>query len=184
MIEAHSQPDDMVFSVWPGYVFESGRRNFPGAENEFTYQVAVLLTPQARARYHLISKDEILKAVATRAVTLFVSTPYPFYLDVTMSPEELRAFGAALDANYSLVDKVDEVGIYRRRPSAASADSSSSALQIRAYGRSLVAGRAQDRRRCDQRLPHFHAEAEVVRHRRRIRSIEYPATKQVTHVMG
>ena len=66
-----------------------------------------------------------MMAVTTRAVTLFVSTPYPVYLDITMSPEELRAFGAALDANYSLVDKVDEVGIYRRRPIAAAADSSS-----------------------------------------------------------
>ena len=125
VIEANSQADDMVFSVWPGYVFESGRRNFPGGENEFTYQVAVLLAPQARARYHLISKDEILKAVATRAVTLFVSTPYPFYLEITMSPEELRAFAAALDANYSLVDNVDGVGIYRRRSSVAVADNSS-----------------------------------------------------------
>ena len=42
-----------------------------------------------------------------------------------MSPEELQAFAAALDANYSLVDNVDGVGIYRRRPSVAAADSSS-----------------------------------------------------------
>jgi hypothetical protein len=125
VIEANSQAHDMVLSIWPGYVFESGRRNFPGAENEFAYQVAILLTPQARARYHLVSKNEIMKAVTTRAVPLFVSTPYPFYLDITMSPEELHAFGIALDANYSLVDKVNGIGIYRRRSSVAAADSSS-----------------------------------------------------------
>lgn len=163
VIETNSQADDMVLSIWPGYVFESGRRNFPGAENEFAYQVAILLTPQARARYHLVSKDEIMKAVTTRAVTLFVSTPYPFYLDSTMSPEELRAFGAALDANYSLVDKVDEVGIYRRRPSVAVADSSSLRSRFAHIDdhwspeRHKIAAGALN----DSRLRHIHREADL-----------------------
>ena len=114
-IEANTNPDDVVLSIWPGFVFESGRRYFPGSENHFNYMVASKLSPEARQRYHLVSKYEITKAVSTRAVNLVVDSPYVAYLDSTMSATELHEFRAALDSNYSLVEKIDEICIYRPR---------------------------------------------------------------------
>lgn len=126
-IKANTNPDDVVLSIWPGFVFESGRRYFPGSENHFNYAVASKLSPEARQRYHLTSKYEIMKAVSTGAVNLFVSSPPVPYLDGTMSTTELHEFRAALDSNYSLVEKIDNISIYRLRslatsPSGSAAD--------------------------------------------------------------
>src|SRR5271165_284960 len=119
-IKANTNPDDVVLSIWPGFVFESGRRYFPGSENQFNYTVASKLSPEARQRYHLASKYEIMKAVSTGAVNLYVSSPPVPYLEGTMSTTELREFRAALDSNYSLVEKIDNISIYRPRSSATS----------------------------------------------------------------
>jgi len=114
-ITANTDPNDVVLSIWPGFVFESGRRYFPGSENHFNYTVAGKLSPEARRRYHLISKYEIIKAVSDRDINLVVYSPYVAYLDSTMSATELHDFRAALDSNYSLVEKIDGIGIYRPR---------------------------------------------------------------------
>jgi hypothetical protein len=47
-IKANSSPDDVVLSFWPGYVFESGRRYFPGMENHFVYRITSKIGPEAR----------------------------------------------------------------------------------------------------------------------------------------
>jgi len=115
IIEANSRASDEVLSIWPGYVFESGRQYFPGSENHFNYLVGYKINPEARRRYHVLSKEEVTNALSTRAPALFVTTWGSYHLESTMTAEELAAFRAALDANYVLVGSNDRVRIYRRR---------------------------------------------------------------------
>jgi hypothetical protein len=102
-----------VLSFWPGYVFESGRRYFPDAENHFAYYITDKLRAEDRSRYHVASKDVIINAVSARAVSLVVTSAWIF--DKHLTSTELQAFHAALNDNYSLVDKIGAVEIYRLR---------------------------------------------------------------------
>ena len=106
VLEANSREDDVVLSIWPGYVFEAGRRYFPGSENQFGYDVASKISSDARAQYHVISKEEVLRALSSGAVSVYISSASKYYLEATMSPSELQAFRAALDANYAAGGRV------------------------------------------------------------------------------
>ena len=115
VLEANSREKDVVVSIWPGYVFEAGRQYFPGSENQFNYDIGYKISPEARRRYHLLSKDEVIDAISNRAMEVFISSTSKYYLDATMSPSELQAYRAALSANYALVGGSDGVEVYRRR---------------------------------------------------------------------
>ncbi len=112
---ANSSADDVVLSIWPGYVFESGRRYFPGSENQFNYDVASKISPEERARYHLLSGADVVNAISSRQMNIFISSASRYYLDATMPPVERQRMHSALNTNYSLVGKYDGVEIYRRR---------------------------------------------------------------------
>lgn len=116
-VRDNSREGATVLSLWPGYVFESGRRCFPGAEDEFGYQVARVAGPEASARYHLISGTDIVRALAAGIPDIYIPADYYRYLSFTMSNDEQQALSRAVDANYVLAAKVDDVEIYRRRAS-------------------------------------------------------------------
>ena len=115
-IETHSRPDEVVLAFWPGYVFESGRRYFPGLEDHMVYRITTRIGPEARARYHVGSNDQIMHAISTRAVNLLVVGAWMKEFYGNLSPAEIQAFHAAVDANYLLVSKIDDIEVYRRRP--------------------------------------------------------------------
>lgn len=116
VVEANSRPDEVVLSFWPGFVFESGRRYFPGLEDHFVYRVITKISPEERTRYHVVSKDQIMRAITGREINVLVIHPWILEYYHDLSPRELQEFHEAVDANYSLVSKVTEVEIYRRRP--------------------------------------------------------------------
>jgi hypothetical protein len=115
---ANSGENATVLSLWPGYVFESGRRCFPGAENEFAYQVARLVDPDTRTRFHLVSGREVVRAISTGAADIYIPAGFFRYLSFTMPQAEQEALREAVEANYVLVNKVDDVEIYRIRDKA------------------------------------------------------------------
>ncbi|HEV2383050.1 MAG TPA: glycosyltransferase family 39 protein [Terriglobia bacterium] len=117
-IEANSRSDDEVLSFWPGYVFESGRQYVAGMEDPFVYRIMGRISPEARARYHVVSQDQIIRAVSTRAVSLVVVGPWLGDYYENLSPAEIQEFHSAVDANYSLISKIDDVEVYRRRAGA------------------------------------------------------------------
>jgi hypothetical protein len=114
-IRANSSVNAVVLSFWPGYVFESGRQCFPGAENEFGYAVARRVGPEVRARYHMASKEEVFNAVSSGAPDIYIPVGFRRYLAFTMSEAETQALENAVAVNYSLVKTVDDVPIYRRK---------------------------------------------------------------------
>jgi len=118
-IEAHTSPDDVVLSFWPGYVFESGRQYFPGLENNWGYTIMKNTSAADRARYHIVSNDDIVEALSKRTAALVI--PFPSkavwikqYYD-NLSPAEQQDFEKALSDNYVPVSTVDSVSVYRRR---------------------------------------------------------------------
>jgi hypothetical protein len=113
IIEANTKANDVVLSFWPGYVFESGRRYLPSAENHFAYYVADRISAEERARYDIASKGLITDAVSARAASLVVTSAWIF--DKHLTSTELQAFHNALNNNYLMVDKIGAVEIYRPR---------------------------------------------------------------------
>ncbi len=116
-IEANSSPEDLVLSFAPGYVFESGRRYFPGMTDDVVYRIMNRMTSGERSRYHVVSQEQILKAIAARAPKVIVTARQrcmsEYYAD--LSPEDVQALHAAVDDDYSLIRKIDAVEVYRRR---------------------------------------------------------------------
>jgi hypothetical protein len=115
LIEANSRPDEVVLSFWPGYVFESGRRYFPGLEDHFVYRIMNKIGPAEKAQYHVISHDRIMNAISQREVNLLVLSPWIGEYENNLSPGDIRAFHDIINSNYSLVSATKEIGIYRRR---------------------------------------------------------------------
>jgi Dolichyl-phosphate-mannose-protein mannosyltransferase len=114
VVEANSSPDEIVMSFWPGYVFESGRRYVPGLENHFVFRVMTKISPEEGARYHVISKDKVMRAIIDREPGLLIIHPWILEYYHDLSPSELQDFHAAVEANYSLVSSISNVEIYRR----------------------------------------------------------------------
>ena len=116
-VKANSNPNDVVLSFWPGYVFESGRRYFPAMEDHFVYRITNMLSPEERARYHVVSTDQVTRAISTGAVsTVVIGTWMGEYYE-NLSPREIQEFQAAVRAKYSLVSETDDVAVYRRNNS-------------------------------------------------------------------
>ena len=115
IVEANTSPDEVVLSSWPGFVFQSGRQYFPGLEDHFVYRVMNHTSSEERARYHIISKDQIMSAINGRAVHVLVISPWVAEYYNELSPGEIQEFHNAVDANYSLVSKVHDIAVYRRR---------------------------------------------------------------------
>jgi Dolichyl-phosphate-mannose-protein mannosyltransferase len=116
VVEANSGADEVVMSFWPGYLFESGRRYFPGLEDHFVYRIMNKISPEERARYHVISKDQVMRAITGRETNLLVVPQWILEYYHALSPHEIEEFHEAVDANYSLVSEIRGVAIYRRRP--------------------------------------------------------------------
>lgn len=116
-VKANSNPNDVVLSFWPGYVFESGRRYFPGMEDHFVYRITNMVGPEERAQYHIVSTDQVTSAVSTGAVSTVVIGAWMGEYYENLSPSEMQEFQAAIRANYSLVSKTDDVAVYRRNAS-------------------------------------------------------------------
>jgi hypothetical protein len=116
VVEANSSPDDEIISFWPGFVFESGRRYFPGLENHFVFRIVNKISGQERERYHVPAKDDILRAIANRETSVLIIHPWILEYYHDLSPDELQEFHAAVKANYSLVSTIQEVEIYKRMP--------------------------------------------------------------------
>jgi hypothetical protein len=114
VVEANSSRDDIVLSFWPGFVFESGRRYFPGLENHFVFRIINKTTQEERARYHVPSKDVILRAIRDREATIVIIHPWILEYYHDLSPLEFEEFEEAMKANYLLVSSIQEVEIYKQ----------------------------------------------------------------------
>ncbi|MEN6450411.1 MAG: hypothetical protein ABFC96_07970 [Thermoguttaceae bacterium] len=115
-VASATEPNDVVLSFWPGYVYQSRRQFFPGLENDFGLAVSSRLSAAERNAYRIAGRQEVLAALKRRlpkAVVIggyWMADLYPESDGAT--PAELSA---ALDANYSLGRQIDGIRVYLRR---------------------------------------------------------------------
>ncbi|MDQ1385509.1 MAG: Dolichyl-phosphate-mannose-protein mannosyltransferase, partial [Actinomycetota bacterium] len=65
---------DVVLSFWPGFVYESGERQFPGLESDFAPFVLsnTHLSAGRAAEYHMLSTEAMKQAINRHAVRVIV----------------------------------------------------------------------------------------------------------------
>ncbi len=110
-------PGETVASFWPGYIFQTKASPLPGFENDFSLPVAEDLTPERRAKYHLLSPNEIEADFETHRPRIVVlrdhvltSTRVEYRNKVRLREDGFRA---SLQSNgYTRVRTVGDISIY------------------------------------------------------------------------
>ncbi|MCE5266944.1 MAG: glycosyltransferase family 39 protein [Planctomycetaceae bacterium] len=110
-IESVTRPDDVVLSVWPGYVYESGRRFFPGLENDFGLAVSGRLSAEDRNAYKIAGREEVLAAIRGRSAGAVVIGGY-WMDDCYPQRAERKELVAALEGNYALGREIDGIKVF------------------------------------------------------------------------
>jgi hypothetical protein len=73
-IDARTDPDEVVLSLWPGFLFETHARPLPGLESDFVAK-AVLdthLSPQRARDFHMLSPQGIVGAIRAHRTRFIV----------------------------------------------------------------------------------------------------------------
>jgi 4-amino-4-deoxy-L-arabinose transferase-like glycosyltransferase len=114
-IESHTESDDMVLALWPGYVFESGRRYLPGLENHFAVGVSEKLTIPEKIQYHIAGKELILKAFDEQHPNVVVLGAWMYELNTTIDQKYLPIILEELDTKYKLEEVFGESKVLTRK---------------------------------------------------------------------
>ena len=67
-----SEPGELVISVWPGYLFESKAKAFPGMENQFWIRVGHKLSDEDTSKYKIMTLRALQEAVRSKKAKLIV----------------------------------------------------------------------------------------------------------------
>jgi hypothetical protein len=71
-IDQFATPNEQVVSFWPGYIFSSKARPYPGFENDFAWVITDKLTSDERAKYHITARSAIEADFAAHASRIAV----------------------------------------------------------------------------------------------------------------
>ncbi len=114
-IKENTEPNDVVLSFWPGYVYESSRRYFPGLENHFALRISSKISDSEKEQYHIADKDKIFAAILDKTPESIIIGAWMKDFYINLNDEEIQYFKNILMANYRLAKKVGGVEIYHRR---------------------------------------------------------------------
>jgi 4-amino-4-deoxy-L-arabinose transferase-like glycosyltransferase len=107
-IDQVTLPGEGVAGLWPGYVFESQAAPYPGFENNFGWGVSWQLTPQERAKYHVLSPEDITSGFAAHVPRVVVLGN-----DVLQDDPRAPQIAGILKANgYTLARSIGNASIY------------------------------------------------------------------------
>jgi Dolichyl-phosphate-mannose-protein mannosyltransferase len=107
-IDEVALPGEGIASLWPGYAFESQAGPYPGFENNFGWSVSWQLTPQERAKYHVLSPEDIASGFAARVPRVVVLGN-----DVLQDDPRAPQIAGILKANgYALARTIGNASIY------------------------------------------------------------------------
>jgi 4-amino-4-deoxy-L-arabinose transferase-like glycosyltransferase len=108
-IDQVASPGEMVASLWPGYAFQTKAVPFPGFENDFGLPIAEKLTPEQRARYHILSPAEVESNFAAHRPPVVVLGNENHYMEEVMGDTAKRSLTAH---GYTLVRSIGGASIY------------------------------------------------------------------------
>jgi len=65
----------------------------------------------------VVWKNQIMSALSAQTVGVVVIAPAEWMAeyDFNLSPDEIKSFQGSLKANYSLVNEIEDIQVYRRR---------------------------------------------------------------------
>jgi len=107
-IDEVALPEEGIASIWPGYIFESQAAPYPGFENNFGWGVSGKLTPEERARYHILSQKDFESGLAAHVPRVVVLGD-----DVLRDERGRSAYPSLMKSNsYALVRSVGGASIY------------------------------------------------------------------------
>ena len=108
-LAALTDPDDIVFSFWPGYVVGAGRRPFPGMENHFAVGVSERLNTLQRRRYRIAGKDEMAAAFRMEIPTVTVLGAWMSDLNTALDDRDTKELLGIFKRHYSFLEERDGV---------------------------------------------------------------------------
>lgn len=108
-IVAGTEPDDVVFAFWPGYVAGSGRRPHPGMENQFAVGVSERLDAVERARYDIPGRRELARAFRREEAAMVVVGTWMYDIDAALDNEQMQRLLAHFHRHYETIEQVDDV---------------------------------------------------------------------------
>ena len=112
-IDQIATPGETVASFWPGYIFQTQATPFPGFEADYGLLIADKLTPEQRARYHVLSPAEIetdFAAHRPRVVVLRNELPVNEWRKLLEAEDAFKSSHHAL--GYTLVRSIGDTSIY------------------------------------------------------------------------
>ena len=108
-IDQIASSGEMVASFWPGYVFATKAGPYAGFENDYTLPVSEKLTPEQRARYHILSPAEIDSTFAAHVPCVVVLGNENHQLEQVMGD---RVKSSLLAHGYTLARSIGDTSIY------------------------------------------------------------------------
>jgi len=116
-VDQIARPGEVVASFWSGDIFQSHAEPLQGLESPFAITVADKLTPQQRAKYHIITWNEVEADFTMHRPRVFVlrnqiSSAFP-KTELAHAQELAQHLAALLQAHgYTLVRSVGGISIY------------------------------------------------------------------------
>lgn len=111
LIEKHTEPDAMVASFWPGYVFETGRRHLPGMENHFAVGVSEAISAADARRFHIINKDLLAEYFRARRPNAVVLGVWMNELNTVLDDDQMRELLGVFQDHYCFEDNIGRAKI-------------------------------------------------------------------------
>lgn len=116
-VRACSEPDDVVFSLWPGYVFGSGRRFLPGMENHFAIGVSAGLGGADRSRFRIPNHRSVTNALEMQGPRVAVFGTWPYEIDLALDNPQMHLLLSTVRHNYDLVREFGGTSVWRAKHS-------------------------------------------------------------------
>jgi len=112
-IDQIARPGEIVASFWKGYIFQTQASPFPGLEADSGLPIAGKLTPEQRARYHILSWEQIQANFAAHVPRVVVVQNNQEHKSILV-PEVMgdAAKSSLLTNGYTLVRSIGDTSIY------------------------------------------------------------------------
>lgn len=108
-----TEPGDVVFAFWPGYVAGADREPLPGMENQFAVGVSERLDAVARRRYHIAGRQELGRAFRQQTARMAVIGGWMYDINTALDDREMTLLLDQFQQHYELVEELDGVKLCR-----------------------------------------------------------------------
>ena len=115
MIAAKTPKHAKVLAFWPGYIYESGRRHYPGMENHFALGVSPEIPLAERREFHIPSLAGVLAAVRGREADAVIYGGWMKEMQLISRRNEIPYLRTKLGQNYRMVGAIGDAELYVRR---------------------------------------------------------------------